>query len=196
MRKPSDPADCSSDDYLLRLMSGGDEMAFTTLYRRYQGPLYRFALQMSGKTDVAEEVTQDVFMWLMRESRQYKAERGPLITYLYGVTRNYVLRSLERDRVYAVSMDDPDSEAIDQRASGEDVLGDLTQGERIELLRQAILSLPAPYREVVVLCDLHELDYTETATVLGCPVGTVRSRLHRGRTLLSWKMRASEECPA
>lgn len=183
----------ASDGDLLRLMFGGDESAFTTLYRRYQGPLYRFALQMSGQTEIAEEVTQEVFMWLMRASKQYKAERGPLITYLYGVTRNFVLKHLERDRMYATSVDE---ELLDQQPSSEDVLGDLTQGERIELLRHAILKLPAPYREVVVLCDLHEMDYTETAAVLGCPVGTVRSRLHRARTLLSWKMRAAEECPA
>lgn len=196
MRPSRDHLEQTSDGDLLRRMSGGDEAAFTTLYRRYQGALYRFAVQMSGNTDVAEEVTQEVFMWLMRESRQYKTERGPLITYLYGVTRNFVLRHLERDRFPSLSLDDPDIEAMNQAVSGEDVLGDLTQGERIELLRQAILSLPAPYREVVVLCDLHELDYADTATALGCPVGTVRSRLHRARTLLSWKMRATEECPA
>lgn len=184
-----------TDGDLLRLMSGGDEAAFTTLYRRYQGALYRFALHMSGKTELAEEVTQEVFMWLMRESRQYQPERGPLISWLYGVARNYVLRRLERERVYSVSIDDPENtagEAAYQAATNDDVLGELTRSERIERLRQAILSLPTPYREVVVLCDLHELDYSETATVLDCPVGTVRSRLHRARTLLSWKMRALE----
>jgi RNA polymerase sigma-70 factor, ECF subfamily len=190
--RPPDP----QDGDLLRLMAGGDEAAFTILYRRHQGPVYRFALQMSGKTEIAEEVTQEVFMWLMRESRQYQPERGPLIAYLYGVARNFVLRHLERDRAYSVSIDDPESEAADQAASGEDVLGELTRGERIESLRRAILKLPAPYREVVVLCELHELDYTEAAGILGCPVGTVRSRLHRARTLLLWKLRASERCPA
>jgi RNA polymerase sigma-70 factor (ECF subfamily) len=189
MRAP-DPNDCD----LLRLMSGGDEQAFTSLYRTYQAPVYRFALQMSGKAEIAEEVTQDVFMWLMRESRQYKPERGPLIAYLYGVARNYVMRHLERDRAYSASIDDPESDAADQAASGEDVLGELTRGEQIESLRKAILKLPAPYREVVVLCELHELDYTEAAGILGCPVGTVRSRLHRARTLLQWKLRASERC--
>ena len=190
------PSPDSSDADLLRLMAGGDETAFTTLYRRYQGPLYRFALQMSGQTELAEEVTQEVFMWLMRESRQYQSGRGPLISYLYGVTRNYVLRHLERDQAHAVSLDDAENEAALLTAADDDVLSELTRGERIDLLRQAILGLPTPYREVVVLCDLHELDYTETATILGCPIGTVRSRLHRARTLLSWKMRALETCPA
>ena len=187
------PDSCDAD--LLRLMAGGDETAFTTLYRRYQGPLYRFALQMSGQTELAEEVTQEVFMWLLRESRHYHSDRGPLISYLYGVTRNYVLRHLERNQPRPMSIDDPESEASLLPATEDDVLSELTRGERIDLLRQAILGLPTPYREVVVLCDLHELDYTETAAVLGCPIGTVRSRLHRARTLLSWKMRVLESCP-
>ena len=188
------PSTDSSDRELLRLMAAGDELAFTTLYRRYQGMLYRFALQMTGKTELAEEVTQEVFMWLMRESRQYNAQRGPLLSYLYGVTRNYVLRHLERNGPDTVSIDDPEYEPASLTSDGDDILGDITNRERIDLLRQAILRLPAPYREVVVLCDLHELDYEETAAILGCPVGTVRSRLHRARTLLSWKMRALETC--
>jgi RNA polymerase sigma-70 factor (ECF subfamily) len=76
-----------------------------------------------------------------------------------------------------------------------DVLGDLTQRERLESLRQAILKLPAPYREAIVLCELHEMDYEAAAVVMGCPVGTVRSRLHRARALLASKMGASERCP-
>ena len=77
-----------------------------------------------------------------------------------------------------------------------DVLGDLTRGERLEALRQAILNLPALYREVIVLCELHELDYVQAASAIGCPVGTVRSRLHRARALLVSKMGSSERCPA
>src|SRR6266853_863447 len=120
MQRPHFP----NDGDLLRLMAGGDEEAFTTLYRRYQGPLYRFALQMSGRAEVAEEITQEVFMWLMRESRQYKPERGPLIAFLYGVARNHILRHLERDRVYTTSIDDPECQAVDQPLSADDVLGD------------------------------------------------------------------------
>ena len=72
--------------------------------------------------------------------------------------------------------------------------GDLAQNERVETLRKAVLALPPAYREVVVLCDLHERDYAETASALGCAIGTVRSRLHRARALLAEKMRAGERC--
>ncbi len=177
-----------SDGDLLRRMWAGDEEAFTSLYRRHQAMVYRFALQMSGRTEIAEEVTQDVFMLLMRETKQYDPARGPLPAFLYGVARNFVRRALGRER--------PSSLPIEETVAEGDVLGDLTRSERIESLRQAIVTLPASYREVIVLCELHELDYEAAATVIGCPVGTVRSRLHRARALLTVKMGASERCPA
>ncbi len=93
-------------------------------------------------------------------------------------------------------LDDPASEHSEQPSHDGDALSDLTRKERIESLRKAVLTLPPAYREVVVLCDLNELEYAEAADVLGCAIGTVRSRLHRARTLLIEKMRADERCPA
>ena len=75
----------------------------------------------------------------------------------------------------------------------EDPLGDLTRAERIDILKRAITSLPLRYREVIVLCDLQEVSYADAAAVLGCAIGTVRSRLHRGRALLAAKVAAAEE---
>ncbi len=176
-----------SDGDLLRLLSGGDEKAFLEFYRRHQGVVYRFALQMSGKTEIAEEVTQEVFMVLMASGARYDAERGSVAAYLYGIARNIVLRALERERPYMTTLEEVESVYVEG-----DVLGDLARNERVETLRKAVLALPPAYREVVVLCDLHERDYAEAATALGCAIGTVRSRLHRARALLAEKMRAGE----
>ncbi len=176
-----------SDGDLLRLLSGGDETAFLQFYRRNQGLVYRFALQMSGKTEIAEEVTQEVFMVVMASGARYDAERGSVAAFLYGIARNIVLRALERERPYMTTLEEADSVYVDG-----DVLGDLARNERVETLRKAVLALPPSYREVVVLCDLHERDYAEAATALGCAIGTVRSRLHRARALLAEKMRAGE----
>src|SRR5438309_11300080 len=97
----------ASDDDLLRHMMAGDEDAFTVLYRRHQGSVYRFALHMSASTDVAEEVTQEVFMFLIRGGAgQYDLKRGSLAGFLIGVARNHVLRRLDRDRVYGEPPDD------------------------------------------------------------------------------------------
>lgn len=184
----------TNDAELLRSMSRGDERAFLSFYRLYQGAVYRFALQMSGSAEIAEEVTQDVFMVLIGSSGSYDPKRGSVAAYLYGVARNFVLRSLEREKPYVTALDDPEGEHAGRLAGSQDVLVDLARNERIESLRKAVLALPPAYREVVVLCDLHEMDYAEAAAVLGCAVGTVRSRLHRARALLTEKMRAGERC--
>jgi RNA polymerase sigma-70 factor (ECF subfamily) len=185
-----------SDNELLRLMLAGDENAFVTLYRRRQGGIYRFALQMSGSAAIAEDVTQEVFMVLMSDLKNYDSAKGSLSAYLYGVARNHVLRSLSRDRSFVSIGDSYEEEGEtthEQLHSHNDPLGDLTRNEAIESVRQAVLALPAHYREVVVLCDLHEMSYAEAAQVLNCAVGTIRSRLHRARALLIEKLRANNE---
>jgi RNA polymerase sigma-70 factor (ECF subfamily) len=184
----------NGDGNLLRSISRGDEGAFLEFYRRYQAPVFRFALQMSGKPEIAEEVTQDVFMLVMDSAKKYDPKRGSITAYLYGVARNFVLRRLEQERCYLTALDDPESEYADIAVDDHDTLRDLTRNERVESLRKAVLALPPAYREVVVLCDLHELDYAEAATALDCAIGTVRSRLHRARALLAEKMRAEERC--
>src|ERR1700733_1923226 len=96
-----------SDGDLLRLLSSGEEKAFIDFYRRHQGVVYRFALQMSGKTEIAEEVTQEVFVVLMKSAKRYDSERGSVAAFLYGIARNFVLRALERERPYITVLDDP-----------------------------------------------------------------------------------------
>jgi len=190
MTLPTTPSDLD----LLRLMIAGSEDAFTELYRRRQACVYRFALQMSGSAAIAEDVTQEVFIVLMRTAERYDPDRGSLAAYLYGIARNYVLRRLEQDRVF-VPLADPAEEGTTHPAmiGEDDPLGDLTRGEMIQSLRDSILALPAHYREVVVLCELHEMSYFEAANVVGCAVGTVRSRLHRARALLVERLRASRD---
>ena len=83
---------------------------------------------------------------------------------------------------------DDESEPCDP--AGADALANLTREEALEAVRQAVLALPTHYREVVVLCDLEEMDYANAAAALGCSIGTVRSRLHRARGLLMAKLRA------
>ena len=183
-----------SDVDLLRLMTAGDEDAFAELYRRRHQGVYRFALQMSGSPAIAEDVTQETFIVLIRTAERYDPERGSLAAYLYGIARNYVLRRLEQDRVFVSLGDSTDGGVIPPSmiAAG-DPLGDLTRGEMIQSLRDTILALPAHYREVIVLCELHEMSYIEAADVVGCAVGTVRSRLHRARALLIEKLRAARD---
>ncbi|HEX5890105.1 MAG TPA: RNA polymerase sigma factor [Pyrinomonadaceae bacterium] len=182
-----------SDNDLLRQMLAGDEEALAQLYRRRQASIYRFALQMSGSNSIAEDVTQEVFLFLMRQGHVFDAARGTLSAFLLGVARNHVLRRLRVEHLLSPLADDNEDEGIGFQVSSELCpLEDLTRAETIENVRKAVLSLPPKYREVVVLCELQDVSYGETAEILGCAIGTVRSRLHRARALLLTKLRPAE----
>jgi RNA polymerase sigma-70 factor, ECF subfamily len=189
MPRPPD----SDLDLLLQIRSG-DEEAFLSLYRRRQGAIYRFVLHMSGSTPVAEDITQEVFLALLRSECGYDPDRGTLSGYLFGIARKLLLRQMERGRVDVPLEPDAEDAPLPELAVIQDPLGDLTHRERLEALRRAVATLPRRYREVVVLCDLEEVDYSEAAVALNCPIGTVRSRLHRARALLLEKL--NRERPA
>lgn len=177
----------TDDDLLIRIHSG-DEQAFVSLYRRRQGPIYRYALHMTGSEAQAEDVTQEVFLTLLRVNCGFNPERGNLAGYLFGIPRNLVLRHAERGR-FDITLDTAleESELPELGVDGDPLL-EVSRREGLEALRRAVLALPRRYREVVALCDLEEVDYADAAAVLGCPIGTVRSRLHRARALLLEKL--------
>jgi len=179
-----------TDEQLLALALTGDEDAFTGLYRRRQGPVYRFALHMSGSPQVAEEVTQEVFLFLLQRGRDFDPARGALSAYLFGVARNYVRRAMEKN--YAEAATTTSAEEDDPALVTEfDPLEDLARSQTSKAVWKAVLSLPEHYREVVVLCDLHELSYADAAAALGCALGTIRSRLHRAHDMLVKKLQNS-----
>ena len=185
-----------TDDDLLRRAREGDLEAFGRLYQRRQAGIYRFAWRMTGSRSLAEDVTQETFMALMRQPEAYDPSRGSPAALLYGIARNHVLRQLQRTRP-SLPLDDPGGEwsgplpeALVSR-EGPDHL--LARAEAVREVRRAILALPPAFREVVVLCELVEVSYADAAEALGCPVGTVRSRLHRARGLLSEALRAAAE---
>jgi RNA polymerase sigma-70 factor, ECF subfamily len=177
-----------ADSELQKRMLSGDREAFAELYRRHRRSVYGFALQMTGARELAEDVTQEVFMLLMREDVLYDEKLGSLKSFLLGVTRNLVLRRLKQERAF-VSIESAEDQSIIDSAEGES----LTQNESIREMRQAILGLPPHYREVLILCELQELSYAEAAEVLGCAIGTIRSRLHRARTMLTERLSARED---
>lgn len=192
---PGMKPDNSSDSNLLQAMRAGNEEALAELYRRRQPGIYRFALQMCGSQELAEDITQEVFMVLMREAHTFDPARGPLSAFLMGIARHHVLRRLQRERFYVSMNETPDNGSVTSHPLVTTVgpLDEMSRIEAIEALRRAVLALPERYREVVVLCDLQEMSYGETAEILGCAIGTVRSRLHRARALLIEKLRPARE---
>ena len=192
-----EPPDASNDEAMLAArMALGDEQAFVTLFRRYQGPVYRFVRQMGGSADTAEDVTQEVFIALMESSGRFDAERGSLKVYLYGIARNLLRRRIRKQTTHPEVELDQLLETTPAAATAPDALADLERAEALTSLRRAIVSLPPHYREVIVLCELHELRYEDAALIVNCPLGTIRSRLSRARRVLARRCLVETAAPA
>jgi RNA polymerase sigma-70 factor (ECF subfamily) len=174
-----------SDDDLMPRIAGGDREAFAVLYRRRRLDVYRFALHMTASAATSDDVTQEVFVAVIAAAARYVPGRSGVVPWLLGIARNHVRRSARWDQG-RVSLSDP-SEA--PRLTVEvDPLARLAHQRGLAALREALRRLPLRYREMVVLCDLQELSYADAAAIAGCAIGTVRSRLHRGRTLLAARL--------
>ncbi len=206
-----------TDEALIERMVSGDEEAFSALYRRKHPSVYRFALRMSGNRALAEDVTQEVFVALIRDAKRFDPTRGSFAAFLFGIARNHLHKRWELDRRLVPSglgnehsngngsrngtASDHFSIAIQSGAASSNGSGnganhgpiaavpaEFVSKETVARVRKAIATLPENYREAVILCDLEEMSYDEAAVALGCPVGTVRSRLHRGRAMLMEKL--------
>jgi RNA polymerase sigma-70 factor (ECF subfamily) len=172
-----------TDEQLIVAVAAGDREAFGALYRRRRPDVYRFALHMTGIPAAAEDVAQDVFMTVMHEARRYTPGRSGVVPWLLGIARNHARRRLA-DRRH-----EPLPALGDEPGVNADPADGIAHSQRVQELRRALVSLPIAYREAVVMCDLQELTYQDAAEAAGCAIGTVRSRLHRGRQLLAETMR-------
>jgi RNA polymerase sigma-70 factor (ECF subfamily) len=174
----TDPAKSDSvDAQLLAEIAAGVEQAFVELYRRRHNDVYRFAFAMAKSRSFAQDVTQEVFLNVLENAGRFDGAKGSVRAWLFGCARYVALDRLRLERRWT----------DDMPADGSVVDGDerLFADQRVERLHAAIARLPVEYREALVLAELQELTYAETAAVLECPVGTVRSRLHRARALLA-----------
>jgi RNA polymerase sigma-70 factor (ECF subfamily) len=183
------------DTDLLRAMRGGAQDAFAALYRRHQGPLYRFAMLRCGSLATAADVVQEVFMGLLTERFRFDPLRGTLQSFLFGVARNLILK-LEEGRQRHVALpgtadlgdggdDDPE---LDLPLDEGGPLARLLDNEAAEQVRRALAHLAPHYRDVVILYEMHELSYAEIADICQVDIGTVRSRLSRGRAALAKRL--------
>jgi RNA polymerase sigma-70 factor (ECF subfamily) len=188
----TDDLEHTTDDRLLAGIAAGKPDALMWLFRRRQADVYRFALHMSGATALADDVTQDVFLVVMREAGRYQPGRSSVTAWLCGIARNCVRQRLDREARFESLDGHDEADAARLTAVPIDPIGELTRVERIAALRRAVLALPVRYREAVVLCDLAELSYADAAGALGCAIGTVRSRLHRARAMLAVRLSVLE----
>lgn len=179
----TDMAFSVQQDALVARIASGDRDAFARLYRECRPDVYRFALRMCGAPSLAEDVVQDVFLAVISAAARYQPGRSGVKPWLFGIASNHV-RRWRHARVF-VPLPREDSADGRKMTATADPVADLARQRHEAALSRAILDLPVRYREVVVLCDLEELSYETAASGLGCAIGTVRSRLHRGRALLA-----------
>jgi RNA polymerase sigma-70 factor (ECF subfamily) len=167
-----------TDEKLLQKSSRGDEAAFLALYERHRATVFRFAYRMLGSVALAEEVTHDCFLSLVRAPLRFDPSRAALRTYLYAAVRNLASKHFRRH-----GGEFPFDELEDEPATTEheEPLRRLLDAELSEEVRRAVEALPPLQREVIVLVEFEELSLAETAAIVGVDVGAVKSRLHRAR---------------
>lgn len=168
------------DTALLGRARRGDETAFSQLFARYQRQVFRYATYMGG-ADTADDIVQDTFLAVLRQKGRTDTLTGSVIGYLIGIARHLVMK--QRAQPWPAT-----DEAIDVPSDEPNQFDRLVMSESVDHVRAAVKSLPPAYREVVVLCELEDINYADAAQMMQCPVGTVRSRLHRARALLAEKL--------
>ena len=182
-----------SDERLVRRFREGSPDAFEALVERHGARVYNLCLRMLGDPDEAEDASQDAFVTALRKLHTFRGESA-FTTWLHRVTVNTCYDSLRRKRrrplLQIVGEDDERAEAaapVDDHA------------EEIALsvdVASALLAIAEEFRVAVVLADVQDLPYEEIARILEVPVGTVKSRVFRGRAALGRVLReASGEPP-
>ena len=176
------------DARLLAEIAAGAEQAFVELYRRRHNDVYRFAFAMARSRSFAQDAMQEVFLRVLENAGRFDRAKGSVRAWLYGCARHVTLDRLRLEHRWTDELPAEDS----VQDGDERLLAD----QRIERLHAAIARLPVEYREALVLVELQELTYAEAAAVLDCPIGTVRSRLHRGRVALAAMLEERADCAA
>ena len=176
----------TTDELLLAKAGDGDQAAFLELYERHRLPIFRFAYRLLGSIEVAEDVTHDCFLSLIKKPANFRSERGSLRSYLFAATRNLALkhfRNLGRETgLYEVSEEPHVSER-------QQPLRRLLDDELAAKVRDAISSLPTFQREALVLFEYEGLSLNEISSVVGADVGAVKARLFRAREGLKSTLR-------
>jgi RNA polymerase sigma-70 factor (ECF subfamily) len=193
MSAPNQPA----DEQLIARLRAGDQAALATLYERHRRSLFRFAMNMTaGNAALSDEVVQDSFLALINNPAGYDPVRRGLRVYLLGIAQKQLYRRLNQNRRTAQLSDTgAECEPVWTQPQ-EDPLQALEREERTTLVRLAVDALPPVYREIIALCQWEEMSYEEASEVLDVSIGTVRSRLHRARSLLLEKLSRAQPAKA
>jgi RNA polymerase sigma-70 factor (ECF subfamily) len=168
----------NTDELLLQKAGDGDQAAFLELYDRYRQPIFRFAYRLLGSVEIAEDVTHDCFLSLIRKPENFNPERASLKTYLYAAARNLALKHF-RNQGRETGLDEVTEEPADSPRRGP--LRRLLDEELAAHVKEAVFSLPPLQREALILFEYEGLSLNEVAEIAGTDVGAIKARLYRAR---------------
>ncbi|MCA9243372.1 MAG: sigma-70 family RNA polymerase sigma factor [Phycisphaerales bacterium] len=190
-RRPDEPV-CDAD--LVRRAQQGDNAAFEALALRYQDRLYNLCYRMLGNDADAQDVTQAALIKAYQALGRFEARAG-FYTWMYRITMNLAIstRRSRRRPMLTLHRPDPDQPDCEPAAEGTDVSRSAETSELHAKLTAALERLDDDFRAAVVLKDVEELDYATIGEILGVPVGTVKSRIHRGRMMLRAMLEGDQE---
>ena len=163
---------------LIREAFRGDATAFQTLVETHQSAVYNLCLRFTGPSD-AEDLAQETFIRAFLHKEKFQPDR-PVLPWLLTVARNLCIDKV-RSRRYTAPIDDAAVQAVSKDPGPDTEMG---RKQQAALLSELMQSLPEGQREALMLTDVEELSYQETADVLNVPIGTVMTWLHRGRAKL------------
>lgn len=182
---------------LVILARNGDRQAFEQLVLLYHGKLYQLGYRMLGNPSEAEEIVQDTFLRVFTNLDRYDSKHK-FSTWIYRIATNLCIDRLRKRKPgYSLDAEMPDSDGSDWHStlSGDQGMPEqeLLLTETQEEIRRAIDSLPAKYKSVVVLRYMHDMSLQEISEVLGMPLTTVKTRVHRGREYLRNRLKSNYE---
>jgi len=180
-----------TDEQLVQRVRGGDRQAFGVLVVRYQDRIFNLVYRMCGRHAEAEELAQEAFLRALERIDQF-AGRSRFYTWLFRIAANLTIsHQRRRQRVRFHSMDAGQDDRPDDgvtadiaRRRAPDPVEAAVAGETRDRVAEALAAMDEPFRIVLVLRDMQDMDYAEMADVLDVPVGTIKSRLFRARRLL------------
>ncbi len=177
-----------SETDLIARCRRGDESAWRELVGRHTRRVFGIAYRFVGRVDEAEDLTQDIFVKVFQSLERYRESDGAFSTWVGTVARNHAIDDYRRRREErARRIDDP--AALDVApAREESPLRSLEREDQARLVHRGLRALPAELREPIILCDLQGLSYEEAAASLQIPLGTVKSRINRGRLELARRL--------
>jgi RNA polymerase sigma-70 factor (ECF subfamily) len=186
----------TTDAELVRGCLAGDHGAWETIVRQYHQRIYNLAYRFTGRFDEAEDLTQEIFLKVYRTLTSYRPESGALVTWMVRVGRNHLIdhyRKFKTERSQTDSLEVEYEKAEENPARYVSPAQALEQRELSERVHHALLRVSEDLREAVILRDLEEFTYEEIAGMLNVPVGTVKSRINRGRAELARLLRKERQ---